>query len=98
MHSRPSNAAPIIDLSQNEQLIHRCHFDVRILAEDHRSKLPTTSGGSSITNAIIFDVLMARFPSSEQQQQSTLIVFTTSIIYATTVIDFKRMAAFIIAH
>lgn len=89
---------PINDLSQNEQLNHRCYFDVRILATDHRSKLPTTSDGSSITNAIIFDVLMVRFPSYGQQQLSTLIVFTTSIIYATTIIDFKRMAAFINAH
>ena len=89
---------PTIDLSQNEQLTHRCYFDVRILAADLPSKLPTTSDGSSITNAIIFDVLMAHFPSFGQQQQSTLIVFTTSIIYATTIIDFKRMAAFIIAH
>lgn len=60
--------------------------------------MPTASVGSSIITAIVFDVPRARCPSFRQPLRSTLIVFTTSIINATTIVDFKRTAAIIIAH
>ena len=60
--------------------------------------MPTAYVGSSIANAIIIDVLKARCPSFMQLLPSTLIAFTTSIIYATVIKDFKTVATFIITH
>jgi hypothetical protein len=98
VHLRPFSAAPIFDPSQNEQLAHRCYFNLRILMKDRQWKLPTASVDSSITNVIIIDVLKAHCPSFMQLLPSSLIAIRTSIINATIIKDFKRVAKFIITH
>ena len=66
--------------------------------KDRQWKLPTASVDSSITNVIIIDVLKAHCPSFMQLLPSSLIAIRTSIINATIIKDFKRVAKLIITH